>query len=158
MEALAALGIACNLMQVISFTGETITLCKHTYKRGSADPTLEGNAKTLHVLMQTLEKSLHESTAQATPDPATIELQILARKCLDAVSSLSTQLNKIGTSGSQGSVSRTIVAVSKHLWKSGDLRRLQEEIDWYQKILESGLLVKIWLGSSFFLTESLTIH
>ncbi|CAK7219018.1 hypothetical protein SCUCBS95973_003679, partial [Sporothrix curviconia] len=34
MEALAVFGIACNVIQVISFTRETILLCKTIYTSG----------------------------------------------------------------------------------------------------------------------------
>ncbi|ETS86535.1 hypothetical protein PFICI_00363 [Pestalotiopsis fici W106-1] len=143
METLAALGIACNLMQVISFTGETITLCKHIYKRGSANPSLETNAKTLQVLIQSLDKSLQASTSQLPSDKATQELGELAKKCLVAVTTLSTELAKIATAASKGSIGKTIIAISRHLCKYGDLRRLQDEIQGYQSTLESGLLVRI---------------
>ncbi|KAF3009082.1 hypothetical protein E8E14_008384 [Neopestalotiopsis sp. 37M] len=147
MDALAALGIACNLMQVISFAGETITLCKHVYKRGSADPGLEENAKTLRVLVRCLDESLHMPTSEVPPDQATVEVQALAKKCLNAVSSLSVQLNEIGTSRSQGRFGKTIIAVSKYLRKASDLRHLQEEIEGYQRILDSGLLIRIYKAS-----------
>ncbi|KAI1858064.1 uncharacterized protein JN550_012886 [Neoarthrinium moseri] len=143
MEPLSALGIACNLMQVISFTGEVIHLCKQVYKRGSQDPSLEGNAKALSSVITSLHDSLTSPESRSPCNEATRELQDLARKCLDATSRLSAELDKIGASRSQGHLGKTMVSVCKHLAKSGDLRNLEKEIHGYQKVLESGLLVRL---------------
>ncbi|KAJ4168988.1 hypothetical protein NW754_010920 [Fusarium falciforme] len=37
MEPLAALGLACNIMQLLSFGGEAISLCRKVYKTGEID-------------------------------------------------------------------------------------------------------------------------
>ncbi|KAI1843949.1 hypothetical protein JX266_009815 [Neoarthrinium moseri] len=143
MEPLSALGIACNLMQVISFTGEIINLCKQVYERGSQAPSLEGNAKALSSVITSLHDSLTSPESRSPYNEATRELQDLARKCLDATSRLSAELDKIGASRSQGHFGKTIVSVCKHLAKSGNLRNLEKEIHDYQKVLESGLLVRL---------------
>lgn len=144
MDPLSALGIACNLMQVISFTGETIALCKTIYKRGSADPSLEGNAKTLSIFTKSLRASLESTYNQAPPSEAEQELRDLASKLLDKTEELTKTLDQIGAANGQANIKKTIQAACRQLYKSGLLRRLEKEVQEYQKALESGLLLRIW--------------
>ena len=36
MEAIAALSLACNVMQLVSFSGEVVKLCRRVYEDGMA--------------------------------------------------------------------------------------------------------------------------
>ncbi|KAK1622112.1 hypothetical protein BDP81DRAFT_442235 [Colletotrichum phormii] len=47
MSGLEALGLACNIFQVISFGRETSSLVKRVYRDSSVDDALEANAKDL---------------------------------------------------------------------------------------------------------------
>lgn len=67
MEALTALGVACNVMQIVSFMHETFSSCKEILKSGQADPSLEENVKTISVLTKSLRDSLKTVSNGAKP-------------------------------------------------------------------------------------------
>jgi len=54
-EVIAALGLACSVIQVISFASETFKLTRNVLKHGSPDPSLASKTKRLKELHATLE-------------------------------------------------------------------------------------------------------
>ncbi|KXH56647.1 hypothetical protein CNYM01_06541 [Colletotrichum nymphaeae SA-01] len=65
MSGLEALGLACNIFQVISFGRETASLIKRVYRDGTVDDVLEANAKDLaqlaaHSIDANLRQFLHQ--------------------------------------------------------------------------------------------------
>lgn len=144
MDPLWAVSIACDLMQVISLTGETIATCKEIHRGGSADPSLEGNTKALSKLTASLRSLLESSDIQAPPSEAEQELRNLASRLLNKTNELWATLNQTGAAKSQGRIEKSIKAPFRHLYQSHHLRRLEKEIQGYQTTLESGLITTIW--------------
>ena len=60
MEALAAFGVACNVMQVISFSKEAISLSLEIYKEGTSvdNHNLEQSSKEIKGLQRMSSLSL----------------------------------------------------------------------------------------------------
>ncbi|KAI0167441.1 hypothetical protein BJ166DRAFT_519941 [Pestalotiopsis sp. NC0098] len=143
MDPLTAVGIACDLMQVIRLTGETIATWRETHRTGSADPSLEGNTKALSKLTISLRFLLEPSDVQAPPSEAEQELRNLASKLLDKTNELWRTLNQNGATKSQGSIGKSIKATLRHLYQSHHFRRLEKEIQGYQTTLESELITRI---------------
>lgn len=148
MEALASLGIACNVMQVISFAHETFSLCKRLYEEGEANPSLGANAKTMAVLTKTLQGTILDHAAKPVTE-ADHEMQSIARKCLDAANRLVAKLEDLGQAESRGHLTKTVKAAFKHWWRSDELRKLRDEMREYQKTLDSGLILRIWFVPPF---------
>ncbi|KAK6956923.1 hypothetical protein Daesc_002205 [Daldinia eschscholtzii] len=57
-EAIATPSLICNVMQVISFTGEVFNLCRNTSKDGSPTSNLAFNTAHLSALVATLQERL----------------------------------------------------------------------------------------------------
>jgi len=142
MEALVALGLACNVMQILSYASETCSLWKRLLETGDAHPTLRENAAAIATLSASLRDSLTN-----LPHPiseAENQLLSLANSCLAASDSLTCELNrtiKIAAKGKLGAAIKS--AVRLRLGKSR-LERLAKDVRVYRETLESGLLLRIW--------------
>lgn len=73
LDPLTAMGIACNVMQVISFCGETISLAKKIKADGTLDPNLCGYAEQLSTATMRLKQYVGSSEKPLTKDQ--VELQ-----------------------------------------------------------------------------------
>ncbi|KAI1141471.1 hypothetical protein F5Y05DRAFT_262075 [Hypoxylon sp. FL0543] len=56
-EAIATMSLVCDVMQVISFTGEVFGMCQRVGKDGSLEAGLEDNTERLSALASTLESN-----------------------------------------------------------------------------------------------------
>ncbi|GAB1310717.1 hypothetical protein MFIFM68171_00927 [Madurella fahalii] len=137
MAELAALGLACNVMQVISFTGETISVCKQIFARGSADPALTDFASKLITSMEKLKQSSLSTT------PATQASADLA-DAAEAVSKTAADLLDIlGIASSQGSVKASVKSGIMMTFNMGRIRKLERELDKRRKLVETEVLAHL---------------
>ncbi len=82
MEPLAALGLASNVLQMISFVHETASTYARLAQSGTPDWNLSSNTERLIDLTANLQASLGQVIPQsATPDEN--KLATLAAKCLE---------------------------------------------------------------------------
>ncbi|KAF4586021.1 vegetative incompatibility protein HET-E-1 [Ophiocordyceps camponoti-floridani] len=93
LEALAAFGLACNVMQVIGFVLDGAHVVKTVYNSGCLDENL--TERTLHLTkgLQSLEQSLTACPKTSNKDER--ELLEIARGCLGAASTLKAEMDKI---------------------------------------------------------------
>ena len=138
-EALAALGVAANVMAVISFCHETVDLAAKIHKTGSVNPDLAQNAKRIETLYKQLDLSMH-NTAQSgsSGSPAQQELSAIAKDCSSASKELVKELESITKSKSG-----TIIKVAKTFWKKSKLEKLENTMQQRQRVLDSRLLVEL---------------
>lgn len=83
MEALVALGLACNVMQLIEFSVGLISVARHAYEVGSVEDDLSDQVSRLIDLSTAMKESLMSSTS----NPATQEqnaVEQAAQECLQA--------------------------------------------------------------------------
>jgi hypothetical protein len=88
MDPLTALGLTCDVLQVITFGREVLSLCMRVYRDGSLEPDLAYNA--LH--LQSLSTKLVESfRAARTPNQLSkdqYDLQDIAFRLLKTTNQL----------------------------------------------------------------------
>lgn len=77
LEALAALGLACNIFQVISFGHETLVLLKRIYRERVLDSSQNFYAAEL----QQAAKDIHAQGIPSQPTPQDRRLLETAKKC-----------------------------------------------------------------------------
>jgi hypothetical protein len=65
MESIAALSVACNVMQVIQFSLETVAVCKKIHEDKSPVPEAVFNTKALRMPLGILEKSLSSPSSSS---------------------------------------------------------------------------------------------
>ncbi|KAK2676753.1 hypothetical protein RAB80_008939 [Fusarium oxysporum f. sp. vasinfectum] len=82
LEPLAALGLVCNIVQLVEVGLKTATLCKNAYRTGEPDPELSVYAQNLAETASSLTQSLAVSQQPLSHDDS--RLLTLAQNCRDA--------------------------------------------------------------------------
>src|ERR1700753_1531323 len=99
MEALVALGVACNILQVASFCHETVSTSVRIYKKGSSDPELAHDVSKIKGLAEQLESAVsYSATVMTTASPAHTELIEIAHDCASTAKDLELELSQIASS------------------------------------------------------------
>jgi hypothetical protein len=92
-ESLAIFGIACNVMQVISFAHDSITFFKQLHDEGCADPILRKAADQMRDATKSLMDSINVNGGNARLTAEEVELLELANECSGIAKKLSDELN-----------------------------------------------------------------
>lgn len=95
MESLAAVGIACNVMQCIDFGVKTASICKKLYNNQAVDENLDYISTNLWELSKDLDASLKAIETQGTFPKDQRELRKVAQKCLESSVDLKKELDKL---------------------------------------------------------------
>ncbi|KAF5251981.1 hypothetical protein FANTH_2935 [Fusarium anthophilum] len=82
LEPLAALGLVCNVIQLVEVGLKTATLCKNAYRTAEPNPELSNYAQTLAEIASNLTRSLEDSQQPLSHDDS--RLLSLAQNCRDA--------------------------------------------------------------------------
>lgn len=90
LEALAVLGVACNVMQIISFAGECFSVCKRICETGNPEPSLIDDGRRLTELCINLKRSLAQSSEPLTDHDKA--LVAIADECITAAQDLQTEI------------------------------------------------------------------
>jgi hypothetical protein len=143
METIAALALACNVMQLISFSREVITLAKQAATSGSVDAGLADRASRLSELMISLDETLSQLPK---PVPASHHgLRDVALKCRDASRDLRLELEKLAPSKGRGlNVMRTLGSSLKIAARKSRIEKLEKTMLHWQQVLDSGLMLHVW--------------
>ncbi|KJR81532.1 uncharacterized protein SPSK_00991 [Sporothrix schenckii 1099-18] len=152
MEALAVFGIACNVIQVIDFTRETIAICKEIYNSGvyfDRDGYVDKVAHKYEGLCYELQLKLKDEGDDF--DPHARELLDIARDCLRASNKLKIAAGKLSHSA-KGNALRSLFSGVSAKWKEGRLTKLEADINKHQARMESHLLMK--QNAKFYALES----
>lgn len=142
MEAIAIFGIACNVMQTISFAHEAVKVARDMRHGGSMDSILEYNTSHLNTCILNLKQQLENGAQPITQDCRT--LLDIASGSLTTGTAISTELAKIRELSQKSSVHaamawfKTITVVKRRL------KDLDETMRARQRILETQLLTRIW--------------
>ncbi|OTA89524.1 hypothetical protein M434DRAFT_373810 [Hypoxylon sp. CO27-5] len=155
MEAIATLSLVCNVMQVISFTGEIVNLYKQIRDNGSPESDLESNTAHLSALVLTLEERTSEfdfinsnvgrdsSFAESQTQLARIRLKNLAADLVGYTKELQSMLGKVTTAGSTGRVDRLKTAFKYKFHYQEKISSLEKKIDRTRNVLNMELLSRI---------------
>lgn len=142
LEPLVALGLACSIMQVITFAGDTIAVCRTIFNTGSLDPSLDAQAKCLASVCAELEERRRSIVGPVTRDEENV--LSVARAILDAAAELRTEIENVCGSTSKGKMGASITGSLKLAWRKRKVDQLQKTILNGQKALEDRLLVRLW--------------
>ncbi|KAF7507899.1 hypothetical protein GJ744_009933 [Endocarpon pusillum] len=137
MEALVALGLTCNVLQVISFSREAILLATKISKDGSVDINLAKDALQLEALSNELDASINNQAS--TVLQGYHELLSIARDCNTTAKEIKKEMGLLSTS-SWGKVGRTV----KALRRRSALEQLEKTLLGHQQTLQSRLLYQIY--------------
>ncbi|KAK7735998.1 hypothetical protein SLS63_003516 [Diaporthe eres] len=142
LEPLAALGLACNIFQLIEVGRDTIKLAKGIYRSSapSIDKALQDNA----VILDNISREVR--TAQRPTRPSKLEQQLLdtAERCSRAAGDLEEEVRFLLGNAKQNQLASTLKAVAKTTWRKRRLDRLKESLENAEKLMNTTLLAQIW--------------
>ncbi|RYP31388.1 hypothetical protein DL767_005788 [Monosporascus sp. MG133] len=141
MSGLEALSLACNIMTVISFARETVSICKAVYQGRSPDDQLIDIAASLAATSDELQ---NENQAM-NPKPAhEHRLVDIASKCNVTARALDDEVKFLVANHKKGSLKETLRVAVKANWRKNRLERLEKSLHDYQRVMETQLLASIW--------------
>ncbi|KAH6876395.1 hypothetical protein B0T10DRAFT_566934 [Thelonectria olida] len=136
LEPLAALGLACNISQLIETAAESASLCKRIYNTGRPDPDLDDFAKNLSETSASLKKCL--DATQGPIDSEDRRLLDLARKCQDVAGDLKQEMDLLTIPPGQN---WALWVTLKSVMKKSKLDRLEKKLKDAERLMETQLLV-----------------
>ena len=122
LEGIAALGLACNALQLIGTVASSITAAKNILKSGTVDPDLEGRNDDLTKLFKDVKGALSQVPVREDDK----ELRDIAGHTLKITAELKTELAKISGSPLQGRIRKVIAGTIKAIVRQQKLERLDE--------------------------------
>ncbi|KAI1774954.1 hypothetical protein F4818DRAFT_417289 [Hypoxylon cercidicola] len=151
-EAIATLSLVCNVMQVVSFTSELITLYRNA-KDGSPEPNLASNTAHFSALVSELENRAREfdpiySGNDDMRNGIESSRQLAARNRLKTVGAdlardtkeLQTLLQKVAVTASSGRLRRFTVAMKYKFRYQAPISSLKKRIDETRDMMNLELL------------------
>jgi len=108
MEPLAALSLACNVVQVIQFGLHTAHVCKQILEDKSPAANIEEDCKHLRILSSQIQESITSASSKIT-SAADRELLAIAKKLTPIAKNLETELNRCRPEATN--------SIRKKIWK-----------------------------------------
>ena len=150
MDAIAAFSLACNVVQVVHFSMDVVSICRELYREGSLSRYDHLEDMTNQLI--DLGNALDSPTVQGKQiigqcqDQALLDL---AGKCSTVAKELFGEIQKLKINGPPNK--RQIIRKSaKSLWKKSSIERIQTRLDEYRKILDFRILISIRSVTSLF--------
>lgn len=139
LEPLAALGLVCNILQLVELGQKTINCIKTVYQEGKLDQDLEENAVVL-------EKLTNEIKKDSRPGNKKYEAILLqsAASCSTAARDLQEELRFLFGNAKRGSFASAVKVTATVKWRQRRLERLGRNLDTEEKRLQTGLLAQVW--------------
>ncbi|OAL22982.1 hypothetical protein AYO22_06890 [Fonsecaea multimorphosa] len=143
MEALAAFGLACNVIQVVDASWKAFDIYTQFRERGTTARADELRHSTQHLV--TCNKSLQDSLSNAPAFPllpSGVDFTELTKNCIESAEELGKELEKIKLEPGSGRFSTLRKAVRAN-WKSDRIEELKRKLDNYARALDSTNLVHL---------------
>ncbi|KAG7415703.1 hypothetical protein Forpe1208_v005505 [Fusarium oxysporum f. sp. rapae] len=142
LEPLAALGLVCNVLQLVEVGLKTATLCKNAYRTGETDPELSVYAQNLADTASSLTKQLDVSQQPLNLEHA--RLLTLARNCRDAEAEWRKKTPARFLSQQQPRKRDRFGAVFRGIINKPEIDRLEGQLQKAKESLEADLLVGVF--------------
>ena len=140
LESLAVFGIACNVMQTITFARDAITTFNQIRDGGSVDAQLHKAMSETRNISTELSTSIQDGSHEDA------ELIKVAKECAAAAQKLINELEKL-VLGVQKGPRKTVQAFGlslKQLWKKNDIEKLEKELNRIHKIMDARIMIRTW--------------
>ncbi|KAJ3536752.1 hypothetical protein NM208_g6589 [Fusarium decemcellulare] len=140
LEPLAALGLACNIMQIITFTGESISICRRIYNGGQPDSGLHDYSQRLLRTSESLRDIISRSTGNLSLDDQA--LRDSAERCINIADNLMKEMQSLSTPKSQNGLRSSLRQGVKTIFRKPRLERLENDLRNIQSAMHTELLVR----------------
>jgi len=153
MEPLIALGLACNVVQLVSFGHEVLSLARRLSKDGSPDANLADKSARLSDLSSELKDSLSAQNHARALDQNQLRLQTVANRCLSLSNNMAEELDKIrlkaDPKGSNSKSQRTLLGQTwTSLRRKSKIQKLQAEMAQVEQTMQTIILTDMWYDLS----------
>ena len=142
LTGLEALGLACNIMQVISFTGELIKTFKAIHRGQSPDVAAAATATQMSGVFERLSQSLAKAPQPLNKDE--MEVAVIGAQCLDAATELKLELDKIWDGSTKGSFRAAMAGAARKMLNQHNIEDLEKLLRAHQDAIQQLLLQRIW--------------
>lgn len=135
MDPIAAIGLVCNIVQILGLSIKAVKKCREIYKDGalSENRELEEMARCLTDLRTNLD-----TEKQGDVD----ELMDLGSQCSMTAKNLVAELEKLKVSAPH-SKRQVVSKTFKALWKKDAIDDIQKRLDRYQRVLDTRILIDL---------------
>lgn len=134
-------GVACNVMQTISFAYDIIGVYKNISAGSSVSPEIETHGTELARAMGDLQGYLRELQSRPLSKDDQ-EIESVASEVLKVAMDLQKELAKYGKNAS-GSLNVPVLKTVKFMFRTSRIEKLNERLKNYQNIMETRILVKL---------------
>lgn len=142
MDPLTGLSLACNVMQIIQFSAETLAIFKRLKEGGSPDPYVEGNSQSLVTATTKLRSTLNiPSVVNGIPRDASL-LQVCNEVVLIA-DELQKQIQKSLPIKGESKAKMLRKSVAFQLKYKSATEKLSRQLDNLQHRMESEILIEL---------------
>jgi hypothetical protein len=151
MESLAALSLACNVVQLIQFSSHTVHVCKQIYENESPAADVDDDCKDLQALSTKVKASITAASNRSSQPPAADggsvssdqQLLSIANKLITIANDLNTELTKCRPA-SQDSKRRKTMKGVKYQWSGRSrIAELHNSLKNLENTMQSFVLVDI---------------
>lgn len=144
LEALAALGLTCNIFQTISFGRKIIALAKHVYRNRSLDDAMYTYAGELRDVAANIQAAISKDPSTKALSSQDNQILEMSRKYSTAARELQDEVEFLGINAQRGSLLATTKVASTANWRKRRLDRIERELRQTERNLQTGLLGQIW--------------
>ena len=139
LEPIVALGLVCNILQLVELGRETIDCIKTVYQEGKLDEKLEQHAVALENLTNQVNK-------ESRPGNKRHEAILLrsAASCFTVARDLQEELRFLFGDAKRGSLVSAVKVTAIVKWRQRRLERLRRSLDMEERRLQSSLLAQVW--------------
>jgi hypothetical protein len=142
MSGFEVLGMACAVMQVISFAHELCTFCKDIYDgRPTVDTHREANAASMILASE----DLHIYFQSFSPRDGDQKVLVnIAEKCIATAKELHTEAMKATAYHKPGNIEKSFRAYFKFRRHKKKIEELTDALSGYRMTMETHLLARVW--------------
>lgn len=137
LEPLTALGLVCNILQLIEVGSQTYELIKVVYQKGLIDDSLNQKA----VILGNISEGIKPVNRPAKKHEQ--QLVETAESCARAARQLREEIIHLVGNAKKGRLLFALKIAFKTLWRKPRLERLKNELDEAEKLMQTGLLAQI---------------
>lgn len=139
LEPLAALSLACNVLQLVELGQKTIKCIEKAYQGQTPHKELKDNATELERLTNEMRKS--KAPEENEYDKI---LHLSVDRCSAAASKLQKELDLVVRSAEPGSFRSAVKVTFAALGRQHRLGKLKQNLDMEENQMRTRLLVQIW--------------
>ena len=140
MDPISALSLACNVIQLVEFSVESVKVCKELYDNGSLDENEKIEKYTADITAA--NKDLQATLRNCKPGSKPSKILQVAQDASATANELKVALNMLKLSKSQGirRLGNAFKSTLKTLITNGTIQRLQKRLELQDAALRSTIL------------------